>query len=138
MPYESSGRTRKAVSWILQLLVAGVFFQTLYFKFTAAPESVWIFSTLGLEPWGRIGAGIAELIAAVLILTPRTVWLGAMMALAIMGGAIASHLTRLGVEVLEDGGLLFGLALIVFLGSAGVLILRKNEIPRMRRQEPEN
>lgn len=138
MPYESSGRTRKAVSWILQLLVAGVFFQTLYFKFTAAPESVWIFSTLGLEPWGRIGAGIAELIAAVLILTPRTVWLGAMVALAIMGGAIASHLTRLGVEVLEDGGLLFGLSLIVFLGSAGVLILRKNEIPRPSRQESEN
>ncbi|MGI9626509.1 MAG: DoxX family protein [Longimicrobiales bacterium] len=118
------------MSWVLQFLVAGVFAQTLFFKFTAAPESVYIFSTLGLEPWGRIGAGVAELIAAVLILVPRTAWIGAMLAVAIMGGAIASHLTRLGVEVMDDGGLLFALSLIVFFGAALILILRKHQIPR--------
>lgn len=133
MEKEPRGPSRKVFSWVLQLLVAGVFVQTLFFKFTAAPESVYIFSTLGLEPWGRLGAGVAELIAATLILIPRTVWLGAMMAMGIMGGAIASHLTRLGVEVMDDGGLLFGLALILFLGSAVVLLLRKDEIPRPRR-----
>ncbi|MDH3223543.1 MAG: DoxX family protein [Gemmatimonadota bacterium] len=138
MPYESTGRSRKALSWVLQFLVAGVFLQTLYFKFTAAPESVWIFTTLGLEPWGRLGAGVTELVATILILTPRTVWIGAMLALAIMAGAIASHLTRLGVEVMDDGGLLFGLSLIVFLGSAGILILRKDEIPRLARTAPKD
>ena len=138
MPYESSGRTRKTLSWILQFLVVGTFVQTLYFKFTAAPESVWIFSTLGMEPWGRIGVGVAELVASILLLIPRTVWVGAMLAVAIMGGAIASHLTRLGVEVLEDGGLLFGLSLIVFLGGACILVLRKDEIPRPRRHAPQD
>lgn len=127
---EPRDRSRTILSWVLQFLVAGVFAQTLFFKFSAAPESVYIFSTLGLEPWGRIGAGVAELLAAVLILVPRTVWLGAMMAMAIMGGAIASHLTRLGVEVMDDGGLLFGLSLIVFFGSAVILLLRKHEIPK--------
>lgn len=130
------GRSRRVLSWVLQLLVAGVFVQTLFLKFTASEESVYIFSTLGLEPWGRIGAGVAELCASILILIPRTVWLGAMLTLAIMGGAIASHLTRLGVEVLDDGGFLFGLALILALASATVLLLRWNQIPRPKRARP--
>ena len=133
METEPGGSSRKVLSWVLQLLIAGVFVQTLFFKFTAAPESVYIFSTLGLEPWGRIGAGVAELVAAVMVLIPRTVWLGALLAMGIMAGAIVSHLTRLGVEVLDDGGLLFGLSLVVFFGSASVLLLRKNEIPRLRK-----
>src|SRR3954467_5317596 len=85
------------LSWIARISAAVILLQTLFFKFTAAPESVYIFTKVGLEPWGRIGSGGAELIAAILILIPRTTWLGAGLALAVMAGAIFSHLTVLGV-----------------------------------------
>jgi hypothetical protein len=110
-------------------VAAAILVQTLYFKFTAAEESVYIFRTLGLEPWGRIGSGVAELIAAALLLHPRTAPLGAILALGVISGAIASHLTKLGVEVKGDGGLLFGLALAVFVASAGVLLIRRRQLP---------
>ena len=116
-------------SWVLQLLVAGILLQTLFFKFTGAAESVYIFSTLGAEPWGRIGSGVVELIAAVLLLIPLTTTIGAALALAVITGAIVSHLTILGIEVQGDGGLLFGLAVTVFVASALVLFLRRGEIP---------
>jgi hypothetical protein len=119
----------KALTWILQLVAAAILAQTLYFKLTAAPESVYIFSTLGMEPWGRIGSAIAELLAVILLLVPRTAVLGALLALGVISGAIVSHLTKLGIEVQGDGGLLFGLAIAVFLASAGVVVLRRNEIP---------
>ena len=120
---------QKAVSWIARLVVAAVLLQTLYFKFSGAPESVYIFSKLGLEPWGRIGSGVAELIAAVLLLLPATTALGALLALGVISGALVSHLTRLGIEVQGDHGLLFGLALVVFIGSALVLWLHRRALP---------
>ncbi len=106
-----------------------ILLQTLFFKFTGAPESVYIFSKVGLEPWGRIGSGVAELIAAILILFPPTTWLGAGLALAVMAGAIFSHLTILGIEVMGDGGLLFGLALAVAVCSAVLLFLQRRRLP---------
>lgn len=117
------------VSWGLQLLVAGILLQTLFFKFTGAAESVYIFSTLGVEPWGRILSGIVELVAAILLLVPATTTVGAVLALAVMAGAIGSHLTVLGIEIMGDGGLLFELALAVFVASAAILVLRRSEIP---------
>lgn len=123
------GQAVKALSWVLQLLAAVILAQTLYFKLTAAPESVYIFSTLGMEPWGRIGTALVELVAVVLLLVPRTAVLGAILALGVMGGAVASHLTTLGIEVQGDGGLLFGLAIAVLTASAGVAVLRRKEIP---------
>ncbi|NOT61168.1 MAG: DoxX family protein [Acidobacteria bacterium] len=122
------------VSWALRVIVAAILFQTLYFKFTAAPESVYIFSKLGMEPVGRIGSGVAELIAVVLLMIPACVPYGAILALGVISGAIASHLTKLGIVVINsdgtaDGGLLFGLALIVFFGSLAVLWLHRTEIP---------
>jgi hypothetical protein len=122
--------TRNAliVSWTLQLVVAGILFQTLFFKFTGAEESVYIFSTLGIEPWGRIASGLAELVVVVLILTPPTVALGALLGLGVISGALLSH-TRLGLVVRDDGGLLFGLAVIVFLASAAIVYLRRAELP---------
>ena len=120
---------QKAVSWIARLIVAAVLLQTLYFKFSGAPESVYIFSKLGLEPWGRIGSGVAELIAAVLLLLPATPAVGALLALGVISGALVSHLTRLGVEVQGDHGLLFGLALVVFVGSALVLSIHRRALP---------
>jgi uncharacterized membrane protein YphA (DoxX/SURF4 family) len=123
------GKRQNLLSWVLQVVVAVILLQTLFFKFTGAEESVYIFSTLGLEPWGRIGSGVVELIAAVLLLLPRTVTLGALLALVTISGAIFSHLTRLGIVVKDDGGLLFALALAVFISSALILLLRRREIP---------
>lgn len=121
--------TQNRVSWILRIVVALILIQTLYFKFTGAPESVYIFSTLGLEPAGRIGSGIAELIAAILLLVPGTAAIGGVITVGVLAGAILSHLTKLGIEVQGDGGLLFGLALICFFGGAVITWLHRRELP---------
>ena len=112
---------------IIRLVVAVILLQTLFFKFTAAPESVFIFSKLGLEPVGRIGTGIAELITGILLLIPGTVFIGALLSVGIISGAIFSHLTVLGIVVQNDGGLLFGMAVIVFIGSILLLYLYRND-----------
>jgi len=122
-------KTQKIVGWICRIAAAVILLQTLFFKFTGAPESVYIFTKVGLEPYGRIGSGIAELIAAVLILIPATTWIGAGLALTVMFGAIFSHLTVLGIEVMGDGGLLFGLALAVAIFSAVLLFLQRRRLP---------
>ena len=116
------------LSWVLRITAAVILLQTLFFKFTAAPESIYIFTKVGAEPWGRIGSGIVELIAASLILTPRFTWLGSLLAIGVMAGAILSHLTVLGIEVQDDKGLLFALALIVFVCSAANLFLHRSKI----------
>jgi putative oxidoreductase len=128
MPMKNFNKT-SIVSWICRIAAAVILLQTLFFKFTAAPESVYIFSKVGLEPWGRIGSGIAELIAAILILVPRTSWIGAGLALAIMIGAIFSHLTVLGLVVMNDGGLLFGLAVAIAACSLVLLVLQRRRLP---------
>lgn len=115
--------------WILRIVAAGILLQTLFFKFTGSPESIYIFETVGLEPFGRYASGVTELIAAILLLIPRFNWLGALVALGVMSGAIMSHLTVLGIEVKEDGGLLFTLAVIVFASSAVLLFLDRSKIP---------
>ena len=122
-------RTHTIASWILQLIAAAILAQTLFFKFTGAEESKYIFTTLGAEPWGRVATGCAELVGVILLLMPRTVPLGALLALGLMTGAIGSHLTKLGVVVQNDGGLLFGLAVTVFLSSVIILVLRRQQIP---------
>ncbi|MEP0846403.1 MAG: DoxX family protein [Phycisphaerae bacterium] len=121
------------MSWLLQLVAAAILFQTLFFKFTAAEESVYIFTTLGMEPWGRIGSGIAELVACVLLLAPRTGPVGALLALGVISAAIVSHLTKLGIVVRDDGGLLFALALVTFTSCAAVLLIRRCELPALAR-----
>ncbi|MEO8239642.1 MAG: DoxX family protein [Flavobacterium sp.] len=115
-------------AWILRLIASAILLQTLYFKFTGAPESIYIFSTLGIEPYGRIGSGIAELIVAILILIPKTTWLGALGGCGVMTGAILSHLFILGIEVKNDGGLLFSLALITLVCCLILLYLNRNII----------
>src|SRR5438045_6474524 len=122
-------KTQKIVAWICRIAAAMILLQTLFFQFTAAPESVYIFTKVGLEPWGRIGSGIAELIAAILILIPATTWWCAGLALAVMAGAIFSHLTVLGIVVMDDGGLLFGLALAVAACSTLLLFLQRRRVP---------
>jgi hypothetical protein len=122
-------RSMLVISWLLQLAAAAILLQTLFFKFTAAEESVYIFSAINAEPWGRIASGVVELVAAVLLLYPSTVTVGAVLSMGVMTGAIATHLTILGIEVKNDGGLLFGLALFVFTASALVLVIRRAQIP---------
>lgn len=119
-------------SWICRIVVAIILFQTLFFKFTGAEESKYIFSTLmgpELEAYGRIGSGVVELIAVVLLLIPGTAWVGGLLALGTISGAIFSHLTKLGLVVKDDGGLLFGLAVIVFVLSCGILLIHRREVP---------
>ena len=125
-------KTLLITSWILRGAVAAILLQTLFFKFSGARESVYIFSTLGLEPWGRIGTGVVELIAAVLLLIPSTAAFGAILSLGVISGAIASHLTRLGIALpaVDDHGELFALALVVFLCSAAVLFLHRQDVLR--------
>ena len=132
-------------SWACRIVAAVILLQTLFFKFTAAPESIYIFTKLGtfihsyvpivsigmVEVGARIGSGIMELIAAVLLLTPRFVWAGAVLAMAATGGAIVSHLTFLGIEVQGDRGLLFFLAIAVFVTSAIALFLHRMQIPML-------
>ena len=115
----------KIVSWILRIAAAVILLQTLYFKFTAQPESVELFSKLGVEPWGRVGTGIIELIASVLLLLPYTVVAGAWLGICLMLGAIASHIFFIGIESQGDGGQLFMLAIIVLICCSLVLLIRK-------------
>jgi uncharacterized membrane protein YphA (DoxX/SURF4 family) len=114
--------------WILRILAALILLQTLFFKFSGAEESVYIFSTIGIEPWGRIGTGILELITAVLILYPRTTALGSLLGLGLMAGALFFHITKLGISIQGDGGQLFIYALLVFISCAILLIIFHKDI----------
>lgn len=114
-------KTNLLIYHAARVLAAVILLQTLYFKFTGSPESVYIFTRVGMEPWGRFAVGVAELIAGALLLIRATAWLGAAAALGLMAGAVAMHLTLLGIEVQEDGGYLFMLACVVSVSSAGVL-----------------
>jgi len=124
-----SCKAKAITSWVLQFIAAAILAQTLFFKFSGAEESKYIFTTLGAEPWGRVATGCAELVTVVLLLAPRTVTLGALLSLGLMTGAIGSHLTKLGLVVKDDGGLLFGLALTVFICSAVILAIRRRQVP---------
>jgi len=124
---------KKYVPLVLRIIVALILIQTLRFKFTAHPDSVYIFKTVGLEPVGRISIGIIELIAGILLLIPKTVWIGATLALGVIGGAIIIHLTQLGIEVKGDGGALFFTAIVTFVLSAVTLLIYKKDIPFFRK-----
>ncbi len=126
----------KIIYQICRIVAAIILVQTLFFKFTGAPESVYIFTKVGAEPIGRIGSGVVELIAAVLLFVPRFTWLGAGLAAGVMFGAIGSHLTILGIDVMGDGGLLFGLACVVFACSLFILWVNKAELPFVSRFFP--
>ena len=122
--------TKTIFTWALRLVAAFIMLQTLYFKFTAQPESVQLFTTLGMEPWGRIGTGIGELIASVLILIPRTTLIGAIMGLGLMSGAIFFHLTKLGIYFGGDS-VLFMYAVTVFVCCALLVIIYRKNIPQL-------
>ena len=117
--------------WLLRLIAAFILIQTLFFKFSASEESVYIFTETGMEPWGRIGTGIAELIAAILILIPLTTWIGSLMGIGLMSGAIFFHLAKLGIVVKNDGGLLFIYALVVLICCVFLLLINRQRIRQL-------
>lgn len=119
---------KQKIILILRLISAGILLQTLFFKFTGAPESIYIFTQLHVEPFGRYFAGVSELVASILLLVPMTQVLGALMAVGVMLGALASHILILGIVVQDDGGLLFTLALVVLVASGAIVLLKKDEI----------
>ena len=123
---------KKHIPLVLRVIVAIILIQTLRFKFTAHPDSVYIFETVGLEPYGRIGIGVLELIAGILLLIRKTAWIGALLTLGIIGGALFMHLTILGIEINNDGGILFATALITFILSAIILFIYKKDIPFLK------
>jgi len=121
-------KTSGFIAWLFQILSAIILLQTLYFKFTGAPESVYIFETVGMEPWGRYGSGIVELISGILLLTPGLSWLGALLGLVVISTALFFHITILGIEVMGDGGALFYLAAPVFISCLAIIWIRRGEI----------
>lgn len=126
---ESSPKSLRIADWVARVVVAVILLQTLRFKFTGAPESVYIFETVGQEPWGRYGSGVVELIASGLLFVPAWTAVGALLAAGTMAGAIFFHLTTLGIEVMDDGGLLFGAAVLVFLSSLFVVWVHRRRLP---------
>jgi len=131
----------RVVPWAAQIVVALILAQTLFFKFTYAPETQVIFASRGGRP-AATAVGIAELLCVILLLVPRTAAIGAVLSLLVISGAIFTHLTSLGIQVVDpttgegDGGLLFGLAVLVALGSAVVLAFRWQQLPYVSRLLP--
>ena len=121
---------RNIFTWLFRIIAAVIMLQTLYFKFTAQTESVQLFTQLGMEPWGRIGTGVAELIASILVLVPRTTLPGAVLGLGLMSGAIFFHLTKLGIFFGGDA-VLFSYAVICFISCAALIILYRRNIPQL-------
>ena len=121
------------ISWIAQIIAALIMLQTLFFKFSGAEESVYIFSTVHMEPWGRYMTGTAELLASILLLIPTLAWAGAILGIGIMTGAIICHLTILGISVMNDSGYLFFLALLTFVACFVVVIVRRCQVPYLKK-----
>jgi hypothetical protein len=119
----------KVISWILRIVSAAIMAQTLYYKFSGAQESVELFTLLGMEPWGRIGTGVMELIASILLIVPRTKVIGALLGVGLMSGAIFFHITKVGIN---EGGtpLLFIYAVIVFISCAILLAIHIKEFKK--------
>jgi len=119
-------KAKQVISWILQIGVAIIYLQTLFFKFTANPESVKLFTMLGAEPYGRLSLGVIELMIAIGILLPGTIVISSIISSIIMLGAIMTHLLIIGINFNNDGGTLFVLALITLIASITIIILKNN------------
>jgi putative oxidoreductase len=120
-------KAKNATSWVMRIVSAVILLQTLYFKFSGHPESVELFTKLGVEPWGRLATGGIELITGVLLLIPATAFIGAFIGIGLMAGAILSHLTIIGIESNGDGGQLFLLAIVVLVLCVGICWMHLKE-----------
>ena len=120
-------KSTNIISLILRIIAAVILLQTLYFKLTAHPESVALFTKLGVEPWGRIVTAIIEFITGILLLIPSTAFIGAFLGIGLMAGAIMSHLTVIGIDSNGDGGQLFMLAIVVLICCLLLTIIHKKK-----------
>lgn len=118
---------KKHIPITLRIIVAVILIQTLRFKFTAHPDSVYIFEKVGMEPIGRIAIGILELLAGIFLLFRKTVSIGALIAIGVLGGAILLHLTKLGIEINNDSGILFYTAITTFLLAIAILLIYRKD-----------
>jgi putative oxidoreductase len=128
-PADTLTRRQHILSWTCCLIAAGIMLQTLFFKFTAAPESVYIFRRMGTEPWMRWVQGIWELLASIGLLWPSLRWAGGVLTTGAMAAAILSHVTWLGYSVQGDHGLLFGMAWVTFVCGVTVMLMYRHHIP---------
>jgi len=119
----------KNVLLVVRITVAIILIQTLRFKFTAHEDSVYIFTKVGLEPYGRIGIGVLELISSILLIIPKTIWIGALLTFGIIGGALMMHVTKRGIEINNDGGNLFYIAIVTFILSGIILFDQRKRLP---------
>ena len=124
-------KTQERISWVFQIIAAIILIQTLFFKFSGAAESVYIFTRMGAEPWGRLASGVFEAIAGILLLIPSTIAIGALLSAGVISGAVFSHLFVLGITLPEvgDNGELFLLAVLVLMSNLIVLFIRRKNIP---------
>jgi putative oxidoreductase len=126
---DDQSKAELITSWTCRLIAAAIMLETLFFKFTGAPESIYIFTKMNLESWWRYGQGIWELVAAILLLTPRLGWAGGILTLGAMGAAIVSHLTILGIQIQGDHGLLFAMAFATFTSGFIITYIHRRQIP---------
>ena len=127
--YENLSPRQLTISWICRFIAGAIMIETLFFKFTGAPESIYIFSKMHMEPWWRYGQGIWELTASLLLLARGSAWAGGILTLGAMGAAIMSHLTILGIQIRGDHGLLFSMALVSFSAALITTLIHRYEIP---------
>ena len=123
-------KSKCILSWFLQIAIAVILAQTLYFKFTGHGESVVLFRELGMEPTGRLLIGSLELLAVILLLIRHSVAWGALLAWGLMSGAIVAHFTTLGWE--GDRGVLGSLAVFCWIGASLILLIRYDELPFLK------
>ena len=122
---------KKYLVLVLKIIAAIIMLQTLFYKFSGAQESIDLFTKLAgeNEAYMRIGTGVLELIASIFLLIPKTTWFGALMTFGLMSGAVFSHLTKLGISHNNDGGLLFGAALVTLIIGVFILYKERKNIP---------
>ncbi len=126
---ETLTRRQRVVCLVCCLIAAGIMIETLFFKFTAAPESVYIFKRMGTEPWMRWVQGLWELAASIGLLVPDLRWAGGVLTTGAMAAAILSHMTWLGYSIQGDHGLLFSMALVTFTCGFTVMWTYRHHIP---------
>ena len=121
---------KKIISWILQLVVVVILGQTLFYKFTDAPETAELFAQLGMGAFGYKLIGLLELIACILLLIPASVATGALLGWGLMTGAIIAHVTEIGFE--GELGVLGAMAITAWLCCMVIMYLNRRSLPILR------
>ena len=136
MPTPNRERVLYWLTWPAALWIAYIFLWYEQYKLTGHPGSVWLFQTLadwlfigGYEKPFRLSVAIAEIVASVLVVIPRTRMWGAALSFGIISGAIFFHVfSPVGIDPFDDGAQLFKEAVAVWFASAFILVVMRNEV----------